>query len=263
MTIHDMRVFDLPDTFALHLLGWTRVMLRILARKALKLITVSQFSKERMLTWFEVSEKSVEVIPNGVNREQFYPAAPHEIHETLAHYQVLQPYFLAFGAGAPHKNLDFLTDVWRKTGLAQRGFSLVTTGNIASNLHSSPPDRDSLGLKRLTEVKEQHLPALYSGATAYLFPSRYEGFGLPALEAMACGTPVAASRAGALPEVVADAGMLLPPADGDAWIDSIRELADNAGWRSMLSQLGARRAAEFDWDRTAELTLKVLQRAAA
>jgi len=109
-------------------------------------------------------------------------------------------------------------------------------------------------------VERDDLPALYSGALALTFPSLYEGFGLPALEAMACGTPVLASNATSLPEVVGDAGLLLDPHDPHAWAKSVASLLSNQWLRDELSRKGLAQAAHFTWERCAQETFEVLTR---
>ena len=112
----------------------------------------------------------------------------------------------------------------------------------------------------LGSVTERRLRALYRGAAALVYPSLYEGFGLPLIEAMACGTPVIASRVTSIPEVVGEAGMLLDPADINAWTAAILEVANDEHVRARLRAAGLRRAADFTWERTARLTLEAYRR---
>ena len=115
------------------------------------------------------------------------------------------------------------------------------------------------GLVRFTDyVRREDLPTLYSGALALTFPSLYEGFGLPVLEAMSCGTPVIASTASSVPEVVGDAGILLDPHRPDAWAAAVQRLMADPGLREELSRRGLRRAAHFTWERCARQTWEVL-----
>jgi len=110
-------------------------------------------------------------------------------------------------------------------------------------------------------VPEADLPALYSGAEIFAFPSRYEGFGLPPLEALACGAPVLCCDTSSLPEVVGTAGVLLPPDDADAWATAMRDVTENRPRRESLSAAGLRQAGNFSWLRAAEQTLAVYRRA--
>ena len=116
---------------------------------------------------------------------------------------------------------------------------------------------------RLGSVNERRLRALYQGSVALAYPSFYEGFGLPLVEAMACGTPVIASNVASMPEVLGDAGILIDPSDEDAWTDAIVELLSGGETRARLREAGLRRATEFTWDWTARLTLDVYRRALA
>ncbi|MCK4602637.1 MAG: glycosyltransferase family 4 protein, partial [Phycisphaerae bacterium] len=110
-------------------------------------------------------------------------------------------------------------------------------------------------------VEDEHLPALYSGATAFVYPSLYEGFGLPPLEAMACGVPVVAANQTALPEVVGRAGIMVDPYDPDAIADGVRQIVAKEGLREDLIRCGQQRARQFTWARTAEMTWRVLREA--
>jgi glycosyltransferase involved in cell wall biosynthesis len=116
---------------------------------------------------------------------------------------------------------------------------------------------------KLGPVSEELLLSLYQRATALVYPSLYEGFGLPVLEAMACGTPVIASRAASMPEVLADAGILLDPLDVDAWTDAIVNVVNDDDRRDMMRSRGRARATEFTWARTARLMLDIYRHVGA
>jgi glycosyltransferase involved in cell wall biosynthesis len=256
VTIHDMRAFDMPETFPPGQGTWQRTLLRRLARTARGFITVSEFSRERILEWLEIADSRVEVIPNGVDHGRMRASDPKRVTATLEALGINSPYFLALPGAGQHKDIPMLASAWVAARLARRGYGLVIAGTC------NRPAEDGDGVVWPGEIADEHLAALYSGAVAFLHPSRYEGFGLTVLEAMACGTPVAASRAGALPEVVGEAGLLLPPGGVQEWADALVELESNARLRQELGERGRRRAALYDWGETAGLTMDILRHAA-
>ena len=180
----------------------------------------------------------------------------------------LGPFFLFVGTIEPRKNLPTLFRAYEayRARAGRRAATLVLAG--------APGWRNEAELREIERLRaaghlawfqaatDEHLLLLYNAATALVLPSRYEGFGLPALEAMACGTPVLASDAASLPEVVGDAGVLLPPDDIDAWAEALREIGDDRIKRQAAIAAGLERARRFSWERAAEQTLSVYRRAA-
>jgi glycosyltransferase involved in cell wall biosynthesis len=160
-------------------------------------------------------------------------------------------YVLVLGTISARKNLPVLGRAAR--ALRERGIELVLAGSDRGYLRGT-----EVGLRRLGYVPEGELPALYAGARAMIMPSRYEGFGLPCLEAMACGVPVVAASAGALPETVGDAGLLADPDDADGFAEALVGAACDETLRAQLVAAGRRRAAMFPWSATAELTDAVI-----
>jgi glycosyltransferase involved in cell wall biosynthesis len=159
-----------------------------------------------------------------------------------------------------------LVESWaRLRGKVKEPPQLLLAGKLGwlyKSLFEAVQSRELGELVKFADYVEQaDLPALYSGALALTFPSLYEGFGLPALEAMSCGTPVLASKTSSLPEVVDDAGLLLYPHDPEAWSDAVLRLMENPKLRQSLSQKGLERAQQFTWERCARQTLGVLTEA--
>ena len=177
------------------------------------------------------------------------PAPPEDVVDArIAAIGIEPPYVLSVGTIEPRKGLDTLAAA--VTGLRDRhpDVTLVLAGPTG---WLSVPGLDGPGVRRLGKVDEPTLDALYRRAELFALPSRYEGFGLPVLEAMARGCPVIASDATALPEVVGDAGRLVPPGDVPGWTAAIDDLLGDAGLRADLAARGLRRAAEFSWAATA------------
>ena len=248
LVIHDVAALRHPDAYSRGYVAYQRRMLPALARRARMLLTVSEFSKRELVEVLRVAPERVAVIPEGVG-ERFRPDA-----DTVAVRQrcgLAGQYVLTVGTVSGRKNLSALQQAAR--ALRDRGAELVVAGSDRGYLRGG-----EISLRRLGYVEDADLPGLYAGALALAFSSRYEGFGLPCLEAMACGTPVVAAASGALPETVADAGLLVDPGDSGAFADALVAAAFDERRRDPLVAAGLRRAAEFPWDRTASLTDAVI-----
>jgi glycosyltransferase involved in cell wall biosynthesis len=223
--------------------AYQRLMLPVLARRARRLITVSEFSRSEIVDLLGVRPERITVVPEGVE-ERFGPGADAGV--AAARYALDRPYVLVVGTVSARKNLPVLEPAAR--ALRAEGVELVLAGSDRGYLRSP-----ATALRRLGYVAEEHLPGLYAGARALAMPSLYEGFGLPCLEAMACGTPVVAARSGALPETVGDAGVLVDAHDGDRFAAELVAAACEERVHARLAEAGRRRAAGFSWKRTAEL----------
>ncbi len=207
---------------------------------------ISHHARAELLAFTEVAAERVEVIHLGVDAA-FSPAPRPE-----------PPRHLLFVGGAdPHKNLGMILDLLT-TPDARALPPLVVAGPSAAPWPGGAP----AGARLVPRPSDSELVELYRGALALLVPSRNEGFGLPALEAMACACPVIAADAGALPEVCGDAAILLDPDDGAGWLDAMGALARDAGRREALSAAGVARARSFTWERTARALVELYRRAA-
>jgi glycosyltransferase involved in cell wall biosynthesis len=231
---------------------YQRRLLPALARRARLLITVSEFSRSELAGVLGVDRGRIVVVPEGVD-EAFGRADEPAIRHARARYRLDRPYVLTVGTASMRKNLGLLGTASRV--LAERGIDVVLAGSDRGYLRTGP-----VPVRRLGYVAEEHLPAVYAGALALAMPSRYEGFGLPCLEAMAAGTPVVAARSGALPETIGEAGRLVDPDDAEAFAAAVLTAATDAGERERLAAAGRRRAGQFTWDRTAELTDRAIDR---
>ena len=244
VTFHDLAVLRHPETFN----RWTPDVLaapccRAWRARRRRLIAVSEFTKRELLELLDVPEEKVRVIPNAVG-PQFSAegeSAPGD-------------YVLAVSTLEPRKNLPRLVEAYRRAGL--NGLPLLVAG--APGWGGVRVDGD--GVRWLGEVGDDELARLYRGARAVAYVSLYEGFGLPVLEAMACGAPVVAARTGALEEVAGGAAVLVDPLDPDAIAAGLAEAIDR---REELRPLGLERARAFDWREVARETVAVYREAAA
>ena len=255
ITVHDVMALEHPEWFTRANRLQQRLVLGPAARRAAVVLTPSGFSRERAIEWLGLRPERVHVTPWGVD-EVF--SSESRSGETPASFGVRGRYLLTVGALRPRKNLEVALATFE--ALAEHeDLELVVAGgrgwddaDLLDRLHRSP----AAGRIRLTgRVSDDDLAALYRGAECFLFPSRYEGFGLPPLEAMACGAPVVSSDRTSMPEVLADAAVLLSPDDTAGWAAAVESLLTSPGRRAELVERGARRAAAFTWERCARATV--------
>jgi glycosyltransferase involved in cell wall biosynthesis len=243
VTFHDLAVLRHPETFNRWTREYSRRVLPRVAEAATRLIAVSEFTKRELLEVLDVTEEKVRVIPNAVG-EPF--TAEGEAAEG--------DYVLAVSTLEPRKNLQRLVEGHERARL--NGLPLLVAGAAGWG----DVRVDGSGVRWLGEVGDEELARLYRGARCVAYVSLYEGFGLPVLEAMACGTPVVAARTGALEEVSGDAAVLVDPLDPDAIAAGLNEALDR---REDLRERGLERARAFDWHDVARETVTVYREAAA
>jgi glycosyltransferase involved in cell wall biosynthesis len=252
--IHDAAVFDRPDAFAPAFRRWYRFLFRQLARRGVRLLTVSEYSRDRLAHALALDAQRIGVVPEGSDH---LVATPTDERILARHKLGATPFLLAVASDNVTKNLPALVAAFgrRRSGTPLR---LVIAGGrnervfAASGASADPP-----GVVRTGPVSDAELKALYEHATALFFPSTYEGFGLPPLEAMACGCPVAAAAAAAIPEVCGAAALYFDPASQADIGACIDRLVDDAGLRERLRQLGRARASAFQWPASARTLLLV------
>lgn len=264
VTIHDTAALDHPEWLDSRFAAWYGWLLPRLVRRVRRVIVPSGFTRDRLVEVARMRSERIAVVPNGVD-PRFRPPAAAEIAATRAALGIpTSSYVLSLGSMEPRKNLSALVRAW--TMLQSRlpdDVWLVVAGEPGKRhvfpgveLGAMPPRVHTTG-----RVADAHLPGLYGGATLFAYPALYEGFGLPPLEAMACGTPVIATRRGAAPEVLGDAALLVEP-DAEAIAVGIERVLNDEALRDGLRRTGTERAAGYTWERTADLTLRVLREAA-
>ncbi len=258
VTIHDASVFDHPEWFYPAFAAWTRLSWKVLANRAKAIITVSEFSKERLMHHLKISDQKIHVIPNGVGKP-FEPQPNKTIHEIKRKYDLTKPYFLFVGTHEPRKNLGMLIKAFIELKLS--AYDLVIAGDKGEVFTDINPGygSDAANIKFLGYVSDTDLPALYSGAQAVIVPSLYEGFGLTTLEAMACGTPVIASNTTSFPEVAGDTALLVDPNKITEIKNAIHKLIEDPNLANALRESGLGQAAQFSWDKSARKIQALLE----
>jgi alpha-1,3-rhamnosyl/mannosyltransferase len=264
LTIHDVSYELHPEWYPYRRDWMRRAFYRRSARAASRIVTVSAFSAGEIARAYGIARDRITVAPLGVD-PLFAPNAADACEVPAG---VTAPFLLHVGDLHERRNLATIVDAMfeaRRHFGALSALSLVTVGTdrgVGDALcriaqEAGAPDAVVL----LGDVSEERLRTLYRCATALVYPSMYEGFGLPLIEAMATGTPVLASSAASIPEVTGDAALILEPTDVAAWAAAIARVVNDEGLRTRLRAGGLARAAQFTWRRTAEITLDVYRRA--
>jgi glycosyltransferase involved in cell wall biosynthesis len=262
-TMHDIIPVEHPEWFNARFSAWYQWLLPKLTQRVRHLIAVSEFTKQRLVERLGIRPEKITVVWNGVD-SQFRPRTAAEIDEVRDALGIRsQRYLLSLGSLEPRKNLRRLLGAWGKLRpeLGDDDINLVVVGEKGSaqvfrdaSIRETPEGVHFTGYAR-----QEYLPALYSGALALVYPSLYEGFGLPPLEAMACGTPVITSNTTSLPEVTGGAALLVDPLSEDAIAEAIRCLVGDEQLRQALSAKSLAHASKFTWDKSAAQTWKVLE----
>lgn len=238
-----------------------RMMRRSLAR-ADRAIAVSENTRSDLVEYFGVDGSSIEVIYNGVDEHFRERLSEEDLERWLRQLDIPRPYLLFVGNPKPHKNLDRVIQAYAEAQeLASLDAPLVCVGDRTAAQFKLRQRAEQLGVgdkvRLLGHVAQEALPALYQGATLFLYPTLYEGFGLPVVEAMASGTPVLTSNTSALKEVAGGYAHLVDPLDTRRMAKAIVRLMTDDEYRARLAEKGLARARDFHWRRTAEHTLEV------
>jgi len=263
VTIHDMLQYTNEFPATRHPEKKIRRYERVLT-KADRIIAVSGHTKREILRYFPVDPEKIDIVHHGVE-ERFQPKDPEATRNALQKYEIRLPYLLYVGTFENRKNLPRVLEAFsRVENEYPKSVQLVLVGS--SRLRGEEA-REKLRTVALGEnvravgyVSRTDLPFLYSGALAFLFPTLYEGFGLPVLEAMACGAAVITSNVTSLPEIAGDAALLVDPFDVDSIAQAILQLLEDPELRTEYVRRGFRRAGEFSWERSARETLAVYRK---
>ena len=265
VTIYDLIPLVHPQCFS----AAQRLIYRLAHLLALQtadiILAISQATKADLIRYCHLSPERVVVTPLAADAH-FTPQSPESIASVRQRYALPGNYVLYFGSNKPHKNLVRLLEAWEDCRLQIADCKLVIAGHWDARYPQAKAMVERLALADrvvfLGPVPEEDLPALYSGATLFVFPSLYEGFGLPVLEAMACGAPVICSNTSSLPEVVEDAALMVNSLDTEELATAMSRVLADETLRQEMRQKGLAQAARFSWERTARETLAVYRQVA-
>jgi glycosyltransferase involved in cell wall biosynthesis len=261
VTIHDLSIFDANEGFNPKFIAWYKFLLPRLANRVRKVITDSEFSKNRIIELLKVDPIKVFAIPLGVD-SRFTRSTDFQIKSVLNELKIpSSQYILSLGSLEPRKNLKRLIEAWAKihTQIPKDVWLVIAGGtgenHVFKNLNFSEiPER----IFFTGRIQDNILPTLYSGAQFFVYPSVYEGFGLPPLESMSCGTPVITGNLTSLPEVVGTAGLMVDPYCVDEIADAIVFMLENESRRKIFAEKSLSKAKEFNWNITAKKTWEIL-----
>jgi glycosyltransferase involved in cell wall biosynthesis len=268
VTIHDLSFEHLPETFKRRSWMQLRLTVRRTARHAAQIITDSEYSRQDISKTYGIPDERIVVTPAAAPAHFSRVTIPTELKKVRDNYGIKRDYILSLGSIQPRKNLVRLIEAYsvlRQSRPEVKLPQLVLAGKrgwLDSETHKAAQRNTNDGDIVFTGyVAESDLSALYSSATCFVYPSYFEGFGLPILEAMQCGVPVIAGNRTSIPEIVADAGLLFDPFDTNALAEALQRLLDDEELRAALRAKGLQRAAQFSWRKTAQLTLQAYKQA--
>ncbi len=263
LTVHDLIFRHLPQHHKRLNRWYLNLALPLFCRRATHIISVTEHSRQDVIRSYHIPPEKVSVVYEAAD-PRLQPASPEAMTAARARYHLPDDYLLYVGTLEPRKNLVRLLEAWTPLYSAGEAPPLVIAGKrgwLYDDLFAAV-ERSPVRSAVLTPgyIAEEDLGALYTGATAFTLPSIYEGFGLPVLEAMACGTPVLCSSGSSFPEVAGDAAVMVDPHDVEAIREGLRSLLRDRELRESYRERGFRQAARFSWRRAAEETLAIYRR---
>jgi glycosyltransferase involved in cell wall biosynthesis len=262
-TLHDTAYLHFPEYYLPRNRIYLRTMIPRFLKRADRVVCVSEHTRQDALHYYDLDPARVAVIGEGVD-PRFRPNVdPRSVAAVRRRYQLPERFILHVGTIQPRKNLTTLLDAYARVRLLHPQVGLVIAGAKGWLYDGFFERLKSLGLEgQVTlpgHVPDEELPSLFNAADVFAYPSLFEGFGLPPLEAFACGLPVLCSNTSSLPEVVGDAGLQLPPRDVRAWVEALDRVLDDVQLHTELRSRGLARAITFTWDAAARKTLSVYE----
>ncbi len=269
VTIHDCIHLMFPQYLPNRLAyAYAKMFMWWAAHRSARVLTVSEASKRDILHYFDIPRDKVTVIHNGIDERFRVPPPESEVHRVRERFQLQEQFILYAGNVKPHKNVERLIDAFHI--LHTNGFEHLKLLIIGSDISKYATLRRAIHTHDLHKyvrflgfVSDETLAALYRLAAVFVFPSLYEGFGFPPLEAMASGTPVVASNLSSLPEVLGDAALLVDPYDANAIADAIRRVLLDDSLRRDLSARGLKKVQDYSWEEAARRVRQIYDEVAS
>ncbi len=263
VTVHDLAFIRFPQTFRAYNRTYLDLATRTSVRRAAYILAVSEHTRREVAGLLGIPLERIIVTPNAA-RAHFRPPDPQRLAAFRQQHHLPEQFVLYVGTLEPRKNLTTLLQAYSQIA-SDTSAPLFIGGGKGWMYEPVFARLEALGLRERVQfigyIDEEALPLWYAAATVFVFPSLYEGFGMPPLEAMSCGTPVIASNSTSLPEVVGDAGVLVEPTDADALAAALLRVLRDADLRHHLRERGMQQARRFAWRTTAERTLQVYRAA--
>jgi len=258
VTIHDIIPHVFPDKYLSNILEriWYELAIRVSIHRSDKILTISNFSKEELIRYYDVDSSKIEIVSLAYNKAFRKIEDKSMLNDVKERYRLNNKYILAIGGSEYRKNIQRLINVYLKN--FRDDYELIVVGGKWRDIDLSKKYQGE-NIRFITGVPEEDLIAIYNMASVFVFPSFYEGFGIPVLEGMACGVPVITSNVSSMPEVGGDAAIYFNPYDEKDMADKIRMVLDNEQLRDVMVKKGLEKVKEYSWDKCARETLKVYE----
>ena len=264
VTVYDLSFMRYPSRLGKARRAYLRTMTRFSCRRAQRVLAISQSTAKDLTELLDVPAEKIDVTPLGYDKDVYRPLPAERIKRFRDEQGLPERYWLFVGTLEPRKNLPMLLRAYARLPRSER-LPLILGGGAGWGADEvfAAIEKESLAdrVRHVGFVPAADLPLWYNSAEAFLYPSVYEGFGLPLLEAMACGTPAMTTDTSSLPEVAGQAGFCLPPSDEAAWTEALHRVYRDAGWREAAREKGLARTQGFSWERAAALTVGSYQKA--
>lgn len=262
VVIHDLGYIDVPEYVETKNRRFLRKFVKYSVAKASHIVTISDHARRRIIDTYNIDPEKISIVQPSIDHSIYYPRSAKEIDIARKQYNLPLSYFLFVGTLEPRKNLVGLLDAYAQLpDEIMKRYPLVLVGGRGwadEEIQERLKKYKKLPIIRPGYVHDKHLPAVISGARSLLWPTFYEGFGMPPLEAMACGTPVLTSNTTSLPEVVGNSALMVNPFSVTEIRQGIQRMATDDKLNKRLSQLGIKRASKFNWDKSAQEMFKVI-----
>jgi glycosyltransferase involved in cell wall biosynthesis len=267
LTLHDVAFLEVPEQMSRASLYYWRYVALPSVRRAARIVTVSRYAREEIARALRLPLERIETVYNSIDYQFKAPISSESIVRARERYHLGERYILFVGTLQARKNVSALIRAFERLALEMLDVQLVLAGGISSNSEAIVRDAGQsplAGRIRVTgRVADEDLPSLYAGASVFALPSKHEGFGLPMIEAMACGTPVVVNDASCLPEIAGDAALLVAADDTEAYAAALRRAMEDEGLRRELVARGSLRAMQFRPEVCARRMLEVYEQAAS